>query len=129
MAGFPVFMGSACTTHNHPMNTIQTSEAHAEDAPQKKQEQKEYHGRPKRRRPSDPKAEAVQFLGVALNALDATGVTTLKESRLALPLLFGRWCRNTGLRGKNKDSAWRNVLLVLDEAKKEETASAAAPTS
>jgi hypothetical protein len=74
--------------------------------------------RPKRRRPTDFRGEAITFLGAALQFLEQNDrANTTLQAALWIPVVFSQYARQSGLRGREKASVYFQVRELIREAK------------
>jgi hypothetical protein len=74
--------------------------------------------RPARYKPTDSRAEAVKFVIAATDHLATKGIDpSPTEMQLVMRELFRNFAANVGLRGKQKDSVWNHVQIMIREAK------------
>lgn len=63
--------------------------------------------RPDRQRPGDNMTEAMRFLAVATTYMNDSKVPLQKASLGELTVLWRRYVKNTGIRGRQKDLIWK----------------------
>lgn len=99
------------------MDSTETPAERAKDSAAEKKEAPVLRKRPDRRRPTDFRAEAVRFVNAAVDHLQPDGGEVTPQQMLQLKTLFRNYSHNSGLRGKEKESVWKAVEIIIREAK------------
>jgi hypothetical protein len=82
-----------------------------------KEEKPRPRPRPVRRRPADNYNEALLFIATAVGYMNEQKDPLHTGNLEKVKPLYSNYCRNTGLRGKAKESVWRIVKSQLDQVK------------
>lgn len=72
---------------------------------------------PERKKPTDNYAFALAFIGEAITHMARQGTPLTTSNLGTLEKMYGNYCWNTGLRGKQKQSIWRIIKAQVADVK------------
>lgn len=74
---------------------------------------------PKRQRPTDNYNAALGFIGSAITHMSRQGTPLTTKNLGEVEKMYGNYCWNVGLRGKQKKSVWNIIKAQILEIKRE----------